>query len=189
MAFAPIEDAELELLVQKAQEGDRDAFGRIYDRFFLPIYRYAAFRLPEGEAEDAVADVFVKAWEKIHLYKVQRNVPFGAWLFRIARYTIIDTYRRERGFEEVSETLPDPDALNGADYQTRQQDILRIVREALGKLPRRYREILILSYVSELSHREVAKVLRLTEGAVRILKLRALRKMEKLLPQGINETA
>jgi RNA polymerase sigma-70 factor (ECF subfamily) len=182
MYALPIEDGELKELVARAQQGDTDAFGQIYDRFFTPIYRYTAFRLPSDIAEDIAADIFVKAWEKLHTYKAHRNVPFGAWLFRIARHSVIDAYRRHRGFEEIPETLVDPDQFNRADTQAHRNDALRIVREAMAQLPKRYREILLLSFVSELPHNEIARVLRMTEGGVRILKLRALRKLESLLP-------
>lgn len=180
-------EEELQRLVRLAQDGDTDAFEQLYLQFFLPIYRYAAFRVPAEIAEDIVADVFVKAWEKLHQYRPQKGIPFGAWLFRIARHTVIDVYRRERDFEEVSEELADPDALNRADAQTKNQDLLRIVRQAMDQLPRRYREILTLSYIADLPHHEVARVLRMTEGGVRILKFRALRKLESLLPPEIKD--
>ncbi|MSR87064.1 sigma-70 family RNA polymerase sigma factor [Candidatus Peribacteria bacterium] len=180
-------EKDLQRLVVRAQDGDTGAFEVLYSQFFLPIYRYTAFRLPSDVAEDVVADIFVKAWEKLHQYKVQKGIPFGAWLFRIARHTVIDTYRRDRDFEEITEDLVDPDMLNRADAQTRTRDVLRTVREAMDKLPRRYREILVLSYIAELPHHEVARVLKMTEGGVRILKFRALRKLESLLPPDIND--
>ena len=177
----------LQALVHRAQQGDTEAFEKLYEAFFLPMYRYAAFRVPAEMAEDIVADVFVKAWEKLHQFKVRKGIPFGAWLFRIARHTVIDTYRRERNFDEISEDLADPDTLNRADTSTRTNDLLRTVRAALDALPRRYREILVLSYIADLPHSEVARVLHLTEGAVRILKFRALRKLEAALPADIAE--
>ncbi len=182
MHALPIEDGELKELVLRSQEGDTDAFGQIYDRFFDSIYRYCAFRLPKEIAEDVTADIFVKAWEKIYTYKPHKGIPFGAWLFRIARHSVIDAYRTTRGFEEVSEALPDPDNFNRAEERLERNDTLRIVREAMSKLPKRYREVLILTFVSELPYNEIARVLRMTEGGVRILKLRALRKLETLLP-------
>ena len=180
-------EEELQRLVTAAQDGDTDAFEHLYQQFFLPIYRYTAFRAPAELAEDIVADIFLKAWEKLHQYKPQKGIPFGAWLFRIARHTVIDTYRHERHFEEVPEEMPDPDGLNRADAQVRNHDVLRVVREAMDLLPRRYREILVLSYIAELPHHEVARVLRMREGAVRILKFRALKKLESLLPPDIAE--
>jgi len=180
--ISPLSEAELQELVSKAQEGDTDAFGRIYDHFFVQVYRYCSFRLPKEIAEDTTADIFVKAWEKIHTYKIQKSVPFGAWLFRIARYSVIDMYRSQRGFEEMPETLPDTDNFNRTESRIERKDTLRIVRQAMDGLPRRYRDVLLLTYVSELPYSEVARVLRISEGGVRILKMRALRKLEGLLP-------
>jgi RNA polymerase sigma-70 factor, ECF subfamily len=128
----------------------------------------------------------VKSWEKLYTYKPHKGVPFGAWLFRIARYTVIDAYRTHRGFEEVSEALPDPDHYNHADTHTKRQDTLNIVRKALDQLPQRYRDVLLLTFVSEMPYSEVAKVLGMREGAVRILKLRALRKLESYLPPDVH---
>ncbi len=182
MPPAPLSEAELQNLVKRAQDGSTEAFGQIYDNFFAPVYRYCSFRLPREIAEDTTADVFVKAWEKLHTYKSHKNVPFGAWLFRIARHSVIDVYRTNRGFEEVPETLPDTDTFNRAEARMERRDTLRIVRTALDQLPRRYREVLLLTYVSQLPYNEVARVLHMTEGGVRILKMRALRKLERLLP-------
>ncbi len=186
MASEALNDPAIADLVRRAQEGETEAFEKVYDHFFLPVYRYTAFRVHAELVEDIVADIFVKAWEKLHQYKVQKGIPFGAWLFRIARHTVIDSYRRDRGFEEVSEDTADPDDMNRADAQTHRNDLLRVVHEAMDQLPGRYREILILAYIAELPHSEVARVLKMTEGGVRILKMRALRKLEALLPPEIN---
>jgi RNA polymerase sigma-70 factor (ECF subfamily) len=185
MTITPPPEADLQQLIKRAQEGDTEAFGKIYDIFFTPVYRYAAFRLPKEMAEDTTADVFVKAWEKLHMYKAHANVPFGAWIFRIARHSVIDVYRSQRGFDEVPESLPDNDSFNRAEARLERKDTLRIVRQAMDKLPRRYRDILVLTYVSELPYSEVARVLRISEGGVRILKMRALRKLEAFLPPEI----
>ncbi|MDB4978814.1 MAG: polymerase sigma-70 factor, subfamily [Candidatus Peribacteria bacterium] len=182
MIQQPLEESDIRTLIASAQQGDTDAFGQVYDHYFPSVYRYTAFRAPAELVEDIVADIFVKAWEKLHQYKVQKDISFGAWVFRIARHTVIDTYRTQRNFEEVSEELPDNDIFNKPDTRIHSQDTVRIVRQAMMELPKRYREILILSYIAELPHHEVARVLRLTEGAVRILKFRALRKLEALLP-------
>ena len=114
------------------------------------MYRYCAFRAPAEVAEDLVAEVFVKAWEKLHTYKVQKDIPFGAWLFRVARYTVIDAYRTSRTWEDLDETLEDPDTLNAADGMLHQKEVVRIVRKALNALPRRYRDVLVLHYIAGL---------------------------------------
>lgn len=189
MALGDISESALQKLVARAQAGHTDAFEELYEHFFQPIYRYTAFRASSEHVEDLVADVFVKAWQHLPSYRVQKGIPFGAWLFRIARHTVIDSYRREKETVQVNEETPDPDEWNRADASVRQQELLSMVRNALDGLPKRYREILTLTYIAELPHDEVARVLRLTEGAVRILKFRALRKLEKLLPPEIKDRA
>lgn len=173
---------ELTALVKKAQDGDTEAFGKIYDAFLTPIYRYVVFRFPEDLAEDLVADVFVKAWEKLHTYKVMAGIPFSAWLFRIARYAVIDAYRSERGFEELSEEFVDESAENDPKKKTERSLSVATVRKAIDLLPKDYRDVLLMHYVAGLGHSEVATALSMTEGYVRILKFRALKKLEGLLP-------
>ncbi len=189
MSASPIEETILQAYVVRAQRGDTQSFEKIYDHFFPAVYRYTSFRVQPELVEDLVADVFVKVWEKLHTYKPQGGVPFAAWLFRIARHAIIDAYRQQRQTEEVPEEMPDPDALNRADSRVRRADMLAMVRTAVEALPHRYREILTLTYIADLPHDEVARVLRLTEGAVRILKFRALKKLEALLPPEAREQA
>ncbi|OGJ59915.1 hypothetical protein A2881_02155 [Candidatus Peribacteria bacterium RIFCSPHIGHO2_01_FULL_55_13] len=178
---------EVRQLVMEAQSGDTGAFSKLYDFYFPQVFRYCAFRAPAEVAEDLVAEVFVKAWEKLHTYKVQKDIPFGAWLFRVARYTVIDAYRTSRTWEDLDETLEDPDTLNSADGMLRQKEVVRVVRKALNALPRRYRDVLVLHYIAGLPSDEVARVLRLSQGASRILKFRALKKLEQELPSEYRE--
>lgn len=178
----PAQEARLQDLVSRAQNGDTDAFGSLYDHFFEHVYRYAAFRVPSGLAEDITADVFLKAWEKLHTYKARRGIPFSAWLFRIARHTVIDAYRSRQELEEVPEDLEDGDEFNRAEARVKRRHLLRVVRTAMDRLPNRYQEVLELSFLAELPSAEVARVLRMRRGAVRTLKFRALRKLEEALP-------
>lgn len=182
MSQSPLSESDIQALVRSAQDGRDDAFAKLYEHFFDPVYRYAAYRLPSEMAEDVTADVFVKAWEKLHTYRLQRSVPFGAWLFRIARHKVIDAYRTRHESDILDDVHEDPDEMNRAESRAQRQERIQLVRDALDKLPKRYREILLLLYVSELPTSEVARVLRMTEGGVRILKLRALRKLEEFLP-------
>ncbi len=174
-------------LVAQAQDGDTEAFGKIYDEFLTPVYRYVVFRFPKELAEDLVADIFVKAWEKLYTYKPQKNVPFSAWLFRIARHVVIDAYRSQRGFDEIPENVTDETHWSKPDQKANHSLIMKIVRKAMNELPRRYRETLLLSYVSELTTQEVAQSMRISEGSVRILRFRALKKLQDSLPSSLQD--
>lgn len=178
---SPLPPAELANLVLLAQDGDTEAFGKIYDAYLTPVYRYVVFRFPADLAEDLVADVFVKSWEKLHTYKPLAGVPFSAWLFRIARHTLIDAYRSQRGFEELSDEIVDDRHENDPALKTEQSLSVSVVRRAIDQLPKDYRDVVLLHYISGLGHGEVASALRMTEGYVRILKFRALKKLEGLL--------
>jgi RNA polymerase sigma-70 factor, ECF subfamily len=188
MSSSQSTEFELQQLVKLAQDGDTDAFGKVYDLFFDQVYRYASFRVPSEVAEDLVADIFVKAWEKLHTYTQQKNVPFAAWLFRIARYTVIDSYRVQQVLEEVPEEMEDTDTFNRAETRVKRRHLLTMVRGAMQELPAKHREVLELSFMAELPNSEVARVLKMREGAVRTLKSRALKKLESLLPPEIVET-
>jgi len=182
MASSELNEPEILGLVRQAQEGSTDAFSRLYEFFFPQVYRYAAFRFDRELAEDIVSDIFVKVWEKLHTYQERKGVPFGAWLFRIARYEVIDTFRARKETVEVPEEMGDPDPMNNADDRVKRADLLRIVRKAMDELPKRYRDILLLSYMADMPHSEIAHTLKMREGAVRVLKFRALEKLESLLP-------
>lgn len=181
------DEKRLAELVLRAQQGDHLAFGNIYDVFITPIYRYVAFRVPMGIAEDLTADVFVKSWEKLGSYKVQKGTPFSSWLFRIARNVVIDSYRMQRDTEEIDEFHEDPDRWNDPSLAITQELQSTMLRQAMQKLPKRYREVLLLSFMAELSHPEIAHALKMREGSVRILKHRALKKLSTLLPASMRE--
>lgn len=182
-----IDENQLRELIRQAQQGDTEAFGKIYDSYFESVYRFVAFRLPEEQVEDVVADIFVKTWEKLHTYRVRKKIPFGAWIFRIARHTVVDTYRKHREHEQMPETIEDQDRYNRAESRVKQKHLMHTMRSAMDKLPSRYRDVLQLSYMAELPHSEVARVMRITEGSVRILKHRALKKLEQFLPHDVHE--
>ncbi len=172
----------IQALVLKARESDTVAFEELYNHFFKPVYRYCAFRLPKEIAEDVTADVFVKVWENLPKYQPHPKIPFGAWLFRIVRNQIVDVYRKEPTMGEMPEDVADHDMFNRADHSTKHKELVNVMKVAMDQLPSRYREILLLSFVSELPTHEVARVLKMTEGSVRILKHRALKKLETYLP-------
>src|SRR6188768_3765760 len=91
-----LDDAAIERLVAEAQAGDAWAFGSLFDHYHLPVYRYIASRVHRpSDAEDLTQLVFVKALEALPRYEA-RGIPFGGWLFRLARNAIIDQIRTRR---------------------------------------------------------------------------------------------
>jgi len=164
----------LDRLVEDAQRGDPAAFARIFDEFHGPIYRFIASRVGRpSDAEDLTQLVFVKALEALPRYEA-RGVPFGGWLFRLARNTTIDHIRTRRDHEELGEV---------SDRQTDDQspEVLAILRTdlddmaaALQRLTPDQREVIALRFFAGLSSREAADLMGRQEGTIRGLQFRAI---------------
>src|SRR6476659_2078125 len=91
-----IDDEAVERLVAAAQAGDPEAFGSLFDAYDGPVYRYVASRVRRpSDAEDLAQLVFVKVLEALPRYEL-RGVPFGGWLFTLARNVVIDHVRTRR---------------------------------------------------------------------------------------------
>ena len=89
----PMDGETQDRLVEQAVRGDPDAFARIFDEYAAPIHRFIASRVNNpSDAEDLTQLVFVKALEALPRYEV-RGIPFGGWLFRLAKNAIIDQIR------------------------------------------------------------------------------------------------
>src|ERR1044071_6299092 len=83
-------------LIRFSQQGDRDAFGCLYETYLDRIHRYIYFRVMDPEvAEDITSLVFLRAWEKLETFQSGRS-PFAGWLYRIAHNAIIDHYRTRK---------------------------------------------------------------------------------------------
>src|SRR5918993_4153294 len=96
------DDGAIERLVGAAQQGDPEAFGALFDHFYGPVYRYVAARVGRpSDAEDLAQLVFVKALEALPRYE-ERGVPFGGWLFRLARNVVIDHVRTRRDHADLA---------------------------------------------------------------------------------------
>ena len=110
-----VDDAALERLVAAAQAGDPEAFGRLFDHYHELVYRYIVSRVGRpSDAEDLTQLVFVKALEALPRYE-QRGVPFGGWLFRLARNVVIDFVRTRREHTDLDVVVEQPVSAPGPD--------------------------------------------------------------------------
>lgn len=179
---APRDPAREAQLIERAIKGDPDAFARLYDSYVDAIYRFVFFRIrDERGAEDLTSQVFLKAWEKLDSYEL-RNVPFGAWLFRIARNAVIDHYRAHR----ESTSLESDDATwlkapQDVDAEVESKIDTEWLLATLSQLTEDQRQVLTLKFIEGLSTQEIAQVMGKREGAIRALQMRGLQALATLI--------
>jgi RNA polymerase sigma-70 factor (ECF subfamily) len=175
------DDAALERLVEEARSGDAEAFAAIFDRYHEPVYRFIASRIHRpADAEDLTQLVFVKALEALPRYE-SRGVPFGGWLFRLARNTVIDHVRTHRETSDLEQVLDRVDQDRGPDEWAMTRQELESVRVALASLTDEQREAIALRYFAGLSAKEAATAMGKQEGTVRGLQFRAIAALRRHL--------
>lgn len=172
-------------LVARARAGDATAFGGLFDHYHVRVHRYIASRLDRrADAEDLTQAVFVRALEALPRYE-DRGIPFGAWLFRLARNAVIDFRRTHRdhldldGLEDAARSDPGPDQVVAARQE------FDAIGLALGRLTDEQRDAIALRFFAGLSAREAAHVMGKQEGTVRGLQFRAIAALRREL--GIDE--
>lgn len=171
---------ETEILIQKAQQGNKEAFGILYKEYFQRIYRYCRVNMYRDElAEDVCQETFVRAWKALPTFTFKHGGTFQAFLYRIARNLIIDLSRKKKEYsiEYYEEIQTDENYEEAID----RQDSMEKVKRALAKLKDEERQIIILRYFEEISHAEIAKILGIKEGAVRVRTVRLLQKVKGIL--------
>jgi RNA polymerase sigma-70 factor (ECF subfamily) len=158
------EEGDVVSLVAAAREGDRGAFGRLYERYARMVHGILLGRVPVAEVEDLVQDVFVRAMRQVHTL---RDVnAFGGWLATVARNRANDYHRRS---VETVEFLEDSPSQSGEKPRSRgQADDGTAILALIRGLPEAYRETLILRLVEGMTGPEIAERTGLTAGSVRV---------------------
>ena len=171
-------------LVNRAQNGDEEAFSQIYEEYFNKIYRYVVVRMgDEMEAEDLTQQVFLKALQSIGSFK-WRGTPFSSWLYRIAHNQVVDYLRKKKRrttvpLDEIQVAVdrdPQDEVEKGFDLQR--------LASAMHHLTESQRSVISLRFTSELSTAEVAQVLGKSQGAIKALQHSAVVALRRLLAEG-----
>jgi RNA polymerase sigma-70 factor (ECF subfamily) len=176
--------AHVRALVERAQDGDRDALEELYLIHFDRIYSYLHMTVGNRhDAEDLTTQTFLRMLESIRRFKFGK-APFSAWLFRIAHNLAMDHFRAGRRLQPEAE-VPEPP---GEEEPSAEADALqRIGRQSMlemieGLSPEQ-QQVLTLKFVFNFANGDVATVLGKTEGAVKSLQHRALVSLQKQLEQ------
>ncbi len=170
-------------LVRKAQARDEQAFAELYEAYFDKIYRYIVLKTGDRtEAEDMTQQVFMKALSALPSFR-WKDVPFSAWLYRIAHNQVVDHLRRSshRRTTELTEAITPADP--GENPQQRVElgmDVERLVKTA-RRLTKAQQEVISLRFSSELPVAEVARIMKRSEGAVKALQHSAVQALRKMM--------
>jgi RNA polymerase sigma-70 factor, ECF subfamily len=172
--------SELNRIIRAAQKGEEAATEALYLEYSQAIYRYIAYRVPIDEAEDLTAEVFVKMVQGLSGYRIS-EAPFEAWLYSIARARVADYHRHftRHPTTELVETMPEfgdlPEELVLMDQEVGE------LRAAIVKLSQEQQDVLLLRFVNNKSHEEVARILDKSVSAVKTIQHRALTQLATLL--------
>ena len=170
----------MEDIVLKAQKGDKNAFEELYKYFYKKIYRYCGFNLKRHDvAQDLCQETFLRAWRFLPSFCPQNGGTFQAFLFKIARNLIIDFVRRKKdvSIEEAENIASKEDLEEEFDKKVNAEKL----KKALLQLEDLDRQIILLRYFEEMASCEVAKIIGIRDGALRVRTHRVLKKLKDIL--------
>jgi len=170
-------------LVRRAQRYEEDALQQLYEKYHPKIYNYAFLQMGDVQAaEDLAADVMLKMLESVRKYEF-KGLPFGAWVFRIARNRLIDLHRRRkrRGEVDLNEalvsTLSNPQALAELALDRGQ------IQVALKYLTDEQRQVIVLKFIEGFDNRSIGRVMGRSDGAIKSLQHRALAALRRVFEE------
>jgi RNA polymerase sigma-70 factor (ECF subfamily) len=163
------EDFPDEAELVTAAQLDPPAFDTLYRRYLPRVYRYVRAQVSDAEdAADLTQQIFLQTLDALPSYHA-RGLPFAAWLFRIARHAVIDSYRRHKTGTVALEALPEalhPVASNDPLAVLLEWERGQRLYEILNLLDRHKRGLLMLRFAGQLSANEIAAVVGKSPAAV-----------------------
>jgi RNA polymerase sigma-70 factor, ECF subfamily len=177
--------AAVERLVPRAAGGDAAAFAALYDHFAPRVRRFLRYRVGDAElAEDLLQQTFLKMIEALPRYH-QTGVPFGAWVFRVARNLVIDELRTAHPAAPLELADDRPCLADDPVVEAIRADDRERLLAAMKMLPTDQRDVLAWRFLAELSPAETAVLMGRNTEAVRSLQYRAICAMRTLLGDAV----
>ena len=162
-------------LIEQAKT-DKDAFGKLYERYVDRIYNYVYYRTGNrDDAEDLTSRIFMRAMQHIPNYD-DRGIPFSAWLYRIA-HNLVANWHRDRSRRKI---ISIDDIVQWYGHEEGPEFVAQLVEDkeallaAVRRLPSDRQELLILKFVDRLPNAEIGVIMGRSEGAVKSLYHRTL---------------
>ena len=175
-----LKDEELAKLVQN---GEVQKFGVLMERYQGKLFRYGKkFLSSPDNIEDVVQDVFIKTYENIQSFNVSQR--FSPWIYRIAHNTYVNALKKNSrdplylfDFDTfISHTVVE----NPIVREREKNEIKKMIDDSLSKLEPKYREILVLNYIEDLSYKEISDILHIPLGTVGVRVMRAKEMLKRI---------
>ena len=179
-----MDDAEL---VRRAQHGNRNAIGKLYDRHQPHIFRFVWSRVRHQQtAEDMTGEIFTRMVTSLASYQ-DTGIPFRAWLYRIARNLIVDHFRQhgERQPLPLAAVEDMREENESMDSLLQQKITVEYVEQALDQIDPEQREVVVMRFLIGLPLKEVALALNKSVPAVKSLQHRGLAALRVALQAGV----
>lgn len=173
-------------LVKRAQHSP-EAFGELYEIYYRRIFNYALKRTASVQlALDITSITFLKAFSQIKKYR-WRDVPFAAWLYRIASNEVNDHYRREGGrrissiesIADLADTGDYSDEISEAEEELSRHEEFITLHKKISELPFIYQEVIALKFFEKKKIREMVNILGKKEGTIKSLLHRGVEKLRE----------
>jgi RNA polymerase sigma-70 factor (ECF subfamily) len=177
-----VERVDEQRLLQRAQQGNADAFAHLYRANVQAIYRYIYHRVNDVHlAEDLTGDVFTRALKSMATYRDQGK-PFVAWLYRIAHARVVDYYRMTNRRPQESDVEAEPIPVNAnMDEGILRRQMAMALREAISTLTDEQQQVVILRFIEGQPIEMVAEMMGKNANAIKALQHRALRTLASRL--------
>ena len=167
-------------LVERAKR-EPIAFGELYDRYLLQIYRFVYSRVrDQTAAEDVTSEVFMKALRSIGRYQ-DTGKPFSAWLYQIAVNSVADRYRGAKPVEDIDDQRDLAFGGPALEEVAAQRDELRRIWSVVDTLPRQQKIAMVLKFQEDMKIEDIAVSMGKTPGAVKLLIHRGVTKVRQTL--------
>lgn len=163
---------------EEAMNATQEEKSNIYEQYSKKVKGYLYSQVNDGFlAEDLCEDVFLKVYEKLDAFD-DSKASLSTWIFTITRNTLIDYYRVRKVHDEVPEDMPSEDLI---ETEILNNELLESLADALQKLDKRERDLIILHYYKGEKLKEIGKMLGISYAYVKILHNKALHKLKKEL--------
>lgn len=153
-------------------------FEQVYAKFKHKVARYICGKIPnEHDAEDLASDVFVKVFHGLSGFD-EKKASLSTWIYKITQNAVIDYYRTAKSICELPEELCFDENI---EEKMINEEMLESLADALGKLSRRERDIIILHYYSGKTLKSIAEIMDISYSYVKLLHANALKVLRKII--------